>query len=75
MDTVYAVLQAEKLNTKCEMLEKNLSCLFKSAWVHLQRKEGHIQKLKDTLRDTRRGLLAVPKPGEESDPEDDEPVR
>ena len=47
-------LQAAKLQMKCAMLEKNLSCLFKSAWTHLQKKEAYIGKLKVDLRDARR---------------------
>jgi hypothetical protein len=57
--TFTLTFQAEQLQKKCVMLEKNLSCLFKTAWSHLQRKEGHILKLKEELRDIRRSMASA----------------
>jgi hypothetical protein len=51
-------LQSEKLHKKCVMLEKNLSCLFKTAWSHLRRKDGHLERLKEELKETRRRAAA-----------------
>lgn len=43
-------LQNAKLLRKCTMLEKNLSCLYKTAWAHVRRKDDYIQKLKTQIK-------------------------
>ena len=62
-------MQSEKLQKKCAMLEKNLSVLYKTAWAHLHRKDGHIERLKESLKETRRrayaGLPLVDVPGDD----------
>jgi hypothetical protein len=58
-DPCLAPLQAEKLHKKCVMLEKNLSCLYRTAWTHVLRKEGHIVTLKEQLRDLRRATALI----------------
>ena len=42
------------------MLEKNLSCLFKTAWAHLHRKDTQIVDLKQQIKDFRKitGMIA-----------------
>lgn len=42
------------------MLEKNLSCLFKTAWAHLHRKDMQIVDLKQQIKDFRKvtGMIA-----------------
>lgn len=60
------IAQNSKLLQKCTMLEKNLSCLFKTAWAHLRRKDEYIEALKIQIKDFRK-LTGMVAPGVQHD--------
>lgn len=53
-------VQGDQLRQRCTMLEKNLSCLFKTAWEHLHRKDQQIVDLKQQIKEFRKvtGMVA-----------------
>lgn len=57
-----AIVQNAKLLRKCTMLEKNLSCLYKTAWAHLRRKDEYIEALKHQIKAFRK-LTGMVTPG------------
>lgn len=65
------ISQNAQLLRKCAMLEKNLSCLYKTAWAHVRRKDDYIETLKGQIKDFRRltGMVApgVPLDGDSAD--------
>lgn len=48
------------------MLEKNLSCLYKTAWAHVRRKDDYIETLKLEIKDFRK-LTGMVTPGVPAD--------
>eukprot|EP00892_Ulva_mutabilis_P002445 jgi/Ulvmu1/12200/UM085_0064.1 len=65
--------QNAQLLRKCTMLEKNLSCLYKTAWAHVRRKDEYIESLKDQIKQFRKatGMVAPGVPLDGVDAADD----
>lgn len=54
-------MQSAKLEQLREILLKNMCCLFKTAFSHLQTKNNHIQSLEAKLKETEGTLRATVK--------------